>query len=460
MRLSLLVLALALLAVPAAQAAGWKRVTTADQSSIDQPGLVRTADGVLHLAWSRATGPNTEDLNHTAILRNGRLGATSTIAAGWTGFANAALVVDPGGLRAFVGAIRSTTPGEPNDELNTLVSADGGGTWVLQPGNVVPDGAQAYGYPVAAATRPSGETLQTWAGSLGTWVHQGLSPATPNFDYQAPHGLYGYDSNVAVDAGGNAMLAWYSSGSSGRGVLAQAVGPDGAPAGAAMTMPGTGGMTTGMLGLTPLVARPGGGFFAAYPVGRSVRVWRVGADVAPVVTRPRGTSPAVTLAATGDGRLWLAWVTQTPRGPRVLAARSNRSVSRFGEPVNAGRPRGSQQAYRLSGSAAGGRLDVLANFNFGTEARTAIFHRRLLPGLTLSASPSRLRRGVAREVRFTVTDAGARVPGARVRVGQVAGRTGQNGRVTLRLPGRSATASATKSGYTRATLRLRAVRRG
>jgi hypothetical protein len=91
-------------------------------------------------------------------------------------------------------------PGDPNDELNTLVSADGGASWALQPGNVVPDGGQAYGYPVAAATRPSGETLQTWAGTLGTWVHRGLTPATPNFDYQAPHGIYGYDSNVAVDA--------------------------------------------------------------------------------------------------------------------------------------------------------------------------------------------------------------------------------------------------------------------
>jgi hypothetical protein len=80
MRLCLLFIALVLIAAPTAQAAGWKRVTTEDQSSIDQPGLVRTADGVLHLAWSRATGPNTEDLRHTAIARNGRLGATSTIA--------------------------------------------------------------------------------------------------------------------------------------------------------------------------------------------------------------------------------------------------------------------------------------------------------------------------------------------------------------------------------------------
>ena len=41
-----------------AGAAPWKRVTTPDGSSTDQVGLVRTGDGVLHLAWHHPTGPN------------------------------------------------------------------------------------------------------------------------------------------------------------------------------------------------------------------------------------------------------------------------------------------------------------------------------------------------------------------------------------------------------------------
>ena len=44
----------------------------------------------------------------------------------------------------FFGAIRSTDSSDPQDELNTLLSSDGGASWVLQPGNVVPDGGQAY----------------------------------------------------------------------------------------------------------------------------------------------------------------------------------------------------------------------------------------------------------------------------------------------------------------------------
>src|SRR6187402_2279384 len=96
-------LTIAACAATSASAAPWKRVTTPDGASTDQVGLVRTADGVLHLAWSHPTGPNTEDLNHTVISPAGRIGATTPIQSGWTGFSNAALVVDSGGLRAFWG---------------------------------------------------------------------------------------------------------------------------------------------------------------------------------------------------------------------------------------------------------------------------------------------------------------------------------------------------------------------
>ena len=58
--------------------------------------------------------------------------------------------------------------------------------------------------------RADGSTLQSFAGTLGTWVHAGLSPATPNHDYQAPLGPYGYDPNLATDASNRTVLAWYS----------------------------------------------------------------------------------------------------------------------------------------------------------------------------------------------------------------------------------------------------------
>jgi hypothetical protein len=445
---------------PVASAAGWRAVTTPDQSSVNQVGLVRSADGVLHVIWDRPTGPNTEDLLHTTIARSGRLGSTNPIQSGWIGFQNAAPVLDPAGIRVFVGAMRSTDSSDPQDELNTMVSSDGGASWALQPGNVGPDGGQAYGSPVAATTLPNGGTLQTWAGTLGTWVHCGLSPSTPNHNFQAPFGNYGYYPNLATDASARTVLAWYSSASGHLGVLAQDVAADGSPIGSAVTMPGTGDMAIGMLGLTPLVARTGGGFYVAYPTGypsmNRVRVWRVGGGTAPTIARLGSGNHPVALAAAPGGRLWAVWADTRRGATRVLARRSNEKATRFGAVVDAGRAARSPAAYQLGASPIGNALDVLANFNIGTQPTSATYYRRIKPGLTLSARPGRLRRGVRQSVNFVVTDAGDPVRGVRVTAGGASGTTGRDGDVTLRIPGRAITARATKAGYTSAARPLRA----
>ena len=103
---------------------------------------------------------------------------------------------------------------------------------------------------------------------------------------------------------------------------------------------------------------------------------------------------------------------------------------------------------------------MLASFTIGTSTDAATSSRRLLPGLTLEASPARLREGEPTEVRFTVSDAGDAVGGAKVDVGGRAGTTDGRGRVTLALTSSSAvTARATRDGYTAATTRLGARRR-
>ena len=198
--------------------------------------------------------------------------------------------------------------------------------------------------------------------------------------------------------------------------------------------------------------------YVAYPAPQAqnqVRVWRVGAGNAPIVARKQGSGP-VTIAAAGDGRLWAIWDDRGSVDASIHARRSNRGATRWGAEVTAGRPRGTLQAYRLDASAAGGAVDVLGVFNIGTSSSAATFHRRLLPGLSLSASPARLRRGRGTDVRFTVRDAGQAVRGARVSAGGRTGTTDGRGRVELELPGRTVKASATKAAYVKDTLRLRA----
>src|SRR5688500_245824 len=297
-----------LAAAPAATAAPWKRVTTEDGSGLDQVGLARTGDGVLHLAWSHPTGPNTEDLLHTVISRQGRIGATNPIQSGWTGFSVPALVVDPGGLRAFWGGCRTTDSSDPQREIKTALSRAAGASGALQPGQGTPSGGPSYAGPISATVRPDGTPLQAWAGTLGTWVHAGLSPATPNHNYMEGK-QYGFDPNLVTDSAGRVVMAWYSNDESQYGVLAQQAGAGGEPVGAPQAMPGTGDMYSGMQGGTPLVARPGGGVYVAYPAPQAqnqVRVWRVGAANAPIVARKSGGGP-VTIGAADDGRLWAIW---------------------------------------------------------------------------------------------------------------------------------------------------------
>jgi hypothetical protein len=457
-RLAVLVAAGVLAAAPAAQAAPWKQLTAANGSNIDQVSLLRTPDGVLHVAWQHPTGPLTGDLMHTAISAKGAIGPTSPIASGWTGFENPGLVAAPGGgLRVFFGAIRSITPGDPDDDLETAASGDGGRSWALTEGSIVPKGGQAYGSPVSATTLADGTPLQAWAGTLGTWVHAGLTPATPIQDYQAPLGHYGYDPGIAA-SGQGAMLAWYSNATGHLGVHAQAVGPDGAPAGPLMAMPSTDDMNVGMIGRTPIAARPGGGYFVAYATGypslNRVRVWRVGAGGAPALAKT-GRDSTATIAAAPDGRLWAAWMDVRGSRLHVLARRSNPQATRFGAIVDAGAPKKTGSVYRLDASAApGGGADLFAAVSRGVQSTVATWHRRILPGLTLTASKSAVPKGRAANVTFRVTDAGRPVKGATVRAGGAGGRTNGQGRITLKIKG-GTVARATDGGYAPATVRVK-----
>src|SRR4051794_8417881 len=97
-----------LVLAPVAHAAGWKQLTASNGTNIDQVGLLRTADGALHVVWHHQSGPNTEDLLHTVIAPDGKIGATTPIVSGWADIQNAAIVQAPNGLWAVWGGIRTT----------------------------------------------------------------------------------------------------------------------------------------------------------------------------------------------------------------------------------------------------------------------------------------------------------------------------------------------------------------
>jgi len=123
-------------------------------------------------------------------------------------------------------------------------------------------------------------------------------------------------------------------------------------------------------------------------------------------------------------------------------------------------PAGFTTNYRLAGDASLGPLDLLGLFQNG-GADLGYFHQRILPGLTLTASPASVKKG--HKVTFKATDAGAAVKGAKVSIkfGSVkkTGTTAASGKVKLTVPaGASAgtrTATASKSGYSNGTAKVK-----
>src|SRR5436305_12121319 len=116
-RLVPLVLAAAVLGVPSAALAGapgsWTPVTPATGVNIDQVTLLRTPDGVLHVAWlaKNAADATREDLATAPVSPAGAVGAPVAIETGWASLSNPALAAAPGGgLRIFFGGIRSLDP--------------------------------------------------------------------------------------------------------------------------------------------------------------------------------------------------------------------------------------------------------------------------------------------------------------------------------------------------------------
>jgi hypothetical protein len=154
----------------------------------------------------------------------------------------------------------------------------------------------------------------------------------------------------------------------------------------------------------------------------------------------------VIVAQGSEGRLWVMW----SRGERFYFRRTNPAATRVGAVVSFAGPRGLDSIWALQGNGTLGLLDVLANVTTrGGGTQLATWHTQVRPGLTLTATPGDV-------VVFRVTDAGDPVAGARVRVAGRALTTDASGRASADLPAEIHTAEATRTGYTRASVRVRA----
>jgi hypothetical protein len=375
-------MAVALLIPTSAFAINWASVT-GPTSSIQEVAKVRSADGTLHVVWTRdRPGASTQDVFHVAISAGGAVGTPTEIAAGFSIAGNPAIVNLPGGgLEVFFGGIQCTSPGCP-EGLFTATSADRGSTWTTPA--ALFDRDSVYASDVSATTLPDGTPFETWSATAGVFVHRGLSPLTPDYEYHDAMGAgcCGYYSNLATNGIGRVQLAWDSNATSRLGVWSQAVDPaTGAPSGSPRLMRGSVTSYNGapnhsqMLQRTPLVGLPddqtglGGEFVIAYPAGypetKKVLLWypRNNGETNPMVDEP-GSHDQVSVATdarTSATSTWVFWTHSVSGGPHVFAC-PDYWCATFGlPPIDMGAPAGAQSIYKLDGDVTpAGYPEVLA----------------------------------------------------------------------------------------------------
>ena len=239
-------------------------------------------------------------------------------------------------------------------------------------GSIVPLGAQAYGSDASATTLPDGTTLQACSGTLGTWVHAGLDPATPNFNFQTA-GNYGYDPGIAVggqrDGDDGVVLERDRSG----------------PACSRRASPPTARRRARRCGCP---ARRCSKAARRSPARRSSRGpttagsssptgsapdRRSGARVARrldqgAAARPTENNTKMALAADATGRLWAVWTDGDVRLPaRAGRALEHAGASVFGQPVDLGAAKDANSTYAVDAYATATSLDVLAHFGIGDD---------------------------------------------------------------------------------------------
>jgi hypothetical protein len=404
----------------------WTRVTDTDGRNIDEVGVARTKDGVLHVLWRKQTGSLQEEIRHTPISTTGVVGTSTTATNGFASVGNPDVVVLPdGSMRIFFGGL-TTSSGGRNGVQSAIASPGAEASlWTLT-GARVSSTQSAIPEGVGAAVKPDGTPAFTYAYSFVVGYHTGLESSQSDLDLIPENKCCGYWPDVAFEANGNGYVAWFSNVEGEVGTYVQQVTPT---LGTRQLVPesSTGGKAIAPSQRTPIVARTGGGVYVAYcsgyPTCTRVLVWKVGSTT-PTEIATGDDIESVTMSTTPDGRLWVLW--EDAAAPSLYASRTDDTATEPGAPVPFSAPAGTDTVWHLTGDATDDNLDVLASVTVRTTTASelATWHTRVLPGLAVAVKSSKGKAA------YTVTDAGEPVAGAKITAGKKTLTTDKAGKAT------------------------------
>jgi hypothetical protein len=437
----------------------WTRIGVTS-SGFNQAGLLRTADGRLHVVWQKRNANGTFSYSTATLSRTGKLVGTGAAVSGWSNLEGDPRLVRSGsGLRLVLLGNRTNNASDffSRGAVYTATSASGS-SWSLVHGSMAQHVVLNLG--LAATADASGTPVAAFGLNNILYFHPGVDANAPasgaDGSITGPGGTGLVGPALVKDKDGSVWLAWF-----------HLFGSDGywvnkiLPAkGAQLRAPGSGG--TGSADNEPrqqvaLAARSGGGVYLAYCSPTSVKqcahidLWKVG-SARPMIVPGSGTGSAgrVALAAGPGGRLSVAWFDFGQNKIHVI--RTNARATRFGVGHTVSQPPKTILFNDLQVEGTSGRQDIIANVTLSTAGNPATFWQtQVLAGLKLAAKPGSFSRNASATVTFTVTDAGDPVAAAHVSCIGKSGTTNSRGQVRLTFARRTSagrhTCTATRASY-------------
>lgn len=434
----------------------WEKIGGNVGSSLWEPSAARTGDGFLHAIWGLDASSSKDAYDHVRISPSGSVG-TVTQFAKWDTLTNDPKILPDGsGLQILFSGIHSSTPSDPlsTGAFYRTTAGSTGGTWST-PAQTGQWGFAYGNYGTGATLQADGTPVVGGVLNSDAYWHVGTSAADPDGHFAISGGSL-LDLSFATDAKTDEVwAAWYDQ--SKGGIWVRRVEPS-------LTTPqrAPGSVTKTGDSLSPyqdvaMVAPARGGVYVAYcegyPSCTSARLWKIGA--AGTLAIP-GTKDVrnIDLSVGPVGRIWVAF--RSGANDHIYAARSNKAVTKLGTLGDLGRPSGAY-TYKLDIEGSLGRGDVLLNAQSSSTFAFNIWHTQVLPGLTLTALPTKWSGGSAKTVAFTVRDAGQAVGGATVKVGTKSCTTSPAGGCSItfgKMKAQKLLATATKPGYGKDSLTL------
>lgn len=350
----------------------WTKISFGPITNTSEPGLYRTADGVLHVAYRQQNVANA-DIIFATIKANGKFAGSGSAVSGWSSLtADPKIVGAPGGgMRLVFAGVRSPDVMDPmhTGQMFSAVADSAGTYWGLQVGALVRDGYSLDSSGSGATTLADGTPVAaiTLNDQLIWNVGGSVSDETYDFGQCCTY----HASLVRADDTIWSSFAANGDDAAHRGLFVKQLEPT---VGATTKVPQS---SQGKDTLTPdqataLVDRPGDGPYLAYCIGyptcTKVGLWKLGTPTPTTVPGSAGAR-AIAVAAAPNGRLWIAWTTYT----KVKIVATSPTGTTFGKVRTLTPPHGVSSLYGVAINGTTKVADVIIN------SGKAFYHQQVKP---------------------------------------------------------------------------------